>query len=483
MTLETLPTEMIREIFGHLEDGDIRSLRLFSRSIGAIADSLALKQINFCMFKPDFSNLLAIAQHPIYHNHVISLMYVVEMLTLERQTLEMYTRAIRADEKLNERMKEAGSQHRRFWEPVWTDAEVLADFRRYDDLWQAQNDILTNNLDYKVLEEAITMLPNLKEIAISRGNNLRILPYDQHPHSSCRRVHDGEYNDGRASTRHFRAVLKAVQAAGTRLHAIRAIEVHNEILDETKFGLHNMTDLLGDVTYFELAIEANEERPSRDTGPQRLADVEREIEECRAMVQTHVLRRILDCMPLLATLKLFFVECHDFFHDPFPSPAILSDVIPAVRTWNNLKVVEISNVETDRQELVRFFARHKESLMSILLDRVTLATSSWQQLLPSLRSVLFGTNIVPSITGSIVGRSEDGLETLENWWLGGGDYDEPGQPTPLGLTVTEYLTCPEDNPGMNCPLTEDNMGASSGGDEGSVVSNQGSEWEDDSDWS
>lgn len=392
----------------------------------------------------------------------------MEMASLERQTLEMHTRGICLDEE------DPGEE----WteENGWTDSEIFDNFQAYDDFWQEQNDILDDHEDYEVLEEVVSQLPNLKEIFVSWEEDDPCLHFIKRPF--CRRE-EYRMNEGRASTWHFRAILKAVQAAGTRLRSICAESVHTEILDEKKFGLHDIIDLVGDVRSLDLMLDTTDEKSCLPSPP---AVVNKVTEECRALVKTHTLRRVLDCMPLLGTLKLSFVDRHNSISHP-SSPASLSDLIPPGRTWNNMKVINLYNVETDREELIEFLDRHKGSLESFQLDTISLASSSWRQLIPSLRSLICGTKIVPLVIGAIKGCSEDGMGTMERWWLGVSHYDYLRKPIPLGVALMKYLTCPKTIPGRKCLLGGNIMapGEGAGGWEGdSDLMEMDDEDEDDS---
>lgn len=438
-TLDTLPDEMILGICQHLGKTDILTLRLVGGKISSIADSLAMKQIKFYMYNPDFDKLLAIANNAAYRELVLSLVYFVEILPVKHHTLDTYREIIREEESDDIHPTAA-----------LTDAEVSADFLLYDEWWKAQNDILTTFRDYKVLEEVISKLPKLQRInVIFRDQRQAALYRDRRPARSLWVEHyDGQTNEGRATARHFRAMLKGVHAAGTRMQFIWADPVHYKILDETKFGLHTMTELLGDATLFRLVLDVTEQSCFCTWHPpQEPAEIEAVMEDCRFMVGTKVLRRVLDSMPLLETLKLSFLE-HTFpFRLRFKRPAAFSDIFSDGRRWTRLKVVKLCNVETDRHELVRFFRRHRESLQSFVLERASLGNTSWYKLLPSLRAVLSGTKIVPLISGWTTGHSEDGMDTMEGWFLGGVLGPQ------LQTAVAEYLIGLD----REFPLTEDNM--------------------------
>ncbi|KXX81322.1 hypothetical protein MMYC01_201909, partial [Madurella mycetomatis] len=451
--LHKLPTEILFEIIAQLEATDVRKLRLVSRTIGAIADSIALKEICFTMCKQDFAMLRKITKNPVYAAHVTCLTYVVEMLTMERQTLQMYTDAIRKISRSDEELHKEFPQ--RFGRPRgrMTKPEILDHYNRYLRFYEDQDEILTNEFDYEVLKEVIAKLPNLKDVVVSDCNELRII---NKPHiKSHWDLHTGMFDDGKASTRHLRAILKGVEESKTRLRSIRAAPIYLDILYETQFGLHSMASgLLENLTTFQLMLHAVVEA-ERDGGwlGEDPVDITNQIAQCRTLVHKGALRRILERMPNLVTLDIQFYEGHCQIKGTFPSPAALRDVIPLDRVWPRLKTFSISGVETERQEIASFLIRHKQSLESFDLCYIRLTSTSWYKLLPYLKSQFCGTQLKDArLLDSIIGRSEDMLQLPEAWGLGHPDYDE--RPNRLGTAVTKYLLSPRKR---RCPLRDDNM--------------------------
>ncbi|GAB1315440.1 hypothetical protein MFIFM68171_05650 [Madurella fahalii] len=449
--LDKLPTEILFEITAQLEITDVRKLRLVNRTIGAIADRIALKEICFTMCKQDFVMIREIMKNPVYAAHVTRLAYVVQMLTMERQTLQMYTNAIRKKRRSDE---ELHKKHPHLFERPpdrMTKREILDHYNRYLRLYEDQDEILTNELDYEVLKEVIAKLPNLRDVVVSDCNELRII---KKPHiKSHWELHSGKFDDGKASTRHLRAILKGVEESKTQLQSIRAALIYLDILNETQFGLHSMaSDLLENLTTFQLMLLAVEEREGGWLGEDPV-DITNQIAQCRALVHKGALRRILDRMPNLVELDIQFFEAHCQIKGTFPSPAALRDVIPLDRVWPRLKTFSISGVETERQEIASFLVRHKQSLESFDLCYIRLTSTSWYKLLPYLKSQFCGTQLKDArLLDSIIGRSEDMLQLPEAWSLGHPDHDE--RPNRIGAAVTKYLLSPRKR---RCPLRDDNM--------------------------
>lgn len=453
--LERLPTEILCQIIGELPLRDVRTLRLVNRSIGDVANSVAFKEICFIMRKDDFDIVRAIVDNPSCARHVTSLAYVVDVLVLERQTLEMFTNAVRVQERMDADLHRHNPKLFPRPVPKMPATEIQEKYNLYLRLYEEQEDILANDRDFAFLEQLIPRLPNLRDIVMSDGNELRIIrkasPVPRR--FDVTNLYSGKYDDGAASARHLRALLKGVEKAGTRLQSIQASSVHRSILDDSQFGLHSVSPaVLEHLTTLKLVLVAVEEEevsymrvPDQDFLPQ--------LEQCRTFAQKGALRRALDKMPNLVDVEIQLIEFHHYPAGTFPSPAYLRDIVPLDRVWPKLKRFRISNVETERQELAGFLGRHKSSLESFDLGYIRLTSTSWLKLLPGLKSQFDDGGRLQSarVLDEILGKSEDEFEHPEGWQLGHPDYDRP---TRLGRAVTKYLVSPRKR---RCPLNEDNM--------------------------
>jgi len=173
--LDALSTEILCDIMARLDTADARRLRLVSRTIGAVASSIALKEICFTMCKQDFGFLRGIANNPIHATQVTSLAYVVNMLTIKRQTLEMYTDIIHRKYETEEDLHQKHPEWFRRPQGRMTAPEILDHYNQYLRHYEDQDEILTRRLDYDVLKEVTAKSPNLKDIVVSDANELRVI--------------------------------------------------------------------------------------------------------------------------------------------------------------------------------------------------------------------------------------------------------------------------------------------------------------------
>ncbi|KAK4210515.1 hypothetical protein QBC37DRAFT_428571 [Rhypophila decipiens] len=453
-TLPGLPVEMIHEVCGHLEFQDQGTLRRVNRFFCAIASSHTLKRIKFCMCKRDLDMLRQITNNPLYASYIQDLIYVVETLSLEPQTFEMYARAIEHDEMIKRHIGDyiprvrAGSPPR-----TYLPSEIRELHRRYTQFFEQQQDILHNRRDFEVIKEVIAKLPNLKEISVSSDGE--IAKVKKSPFVDCKKVCDGRFVSDRISTRHLEVMLKGVKAAGTQLQTMRVSSVYHTCLDPATFGLHSIADQLRNMTHFDLAIQAVEE--SHMPMPLALGrddpfDISNQLSECNKTMQAGGLRRVLESMPNLIFLKLTFIEFHSAIPGTFNAPATLQHIMPQDAHWPKLKCLGLSNIMTERQYIVKLLARHKDTLFSFRLDQMRLSSTSWIVTLPMLRKLFAGARMAALVTDFIISVSEDGDKKPEAWQLGNPEYDS--EVNELGVAVSRYITSKKK---QECPLTEDNM--------------------------
>ncbi|KAM7191658.1 hypothetical protein V8F33_008754 [Rhypophila sp. PSN 637] len=481
-TLQGIPVEMIHEVCGHLEFQDLRTLRRVNRYFCAIASSHTLKRIKFCMCKRDLDMLRQITNNPLYASYIQGLVYVVDTLSLERQTFEMYARAIERNEMIKRHIGGYVSRARVLSPPrTYLPSEIRELHRRYTQFFEQQQDILHTRRDFEVIKEVISKLPNLKEISVSSDGE--IAKVKKSPFVDCKKVCDGRFVGDRMSTRHLEVMLKGIKAAGTQLQTMRVSSVYHTCLDPTTFGLHSIADQLGNMTHFDLAIQAVEE--SHMPMPLALGsddpfDISDQLSECNKTMQAGGLRRVLERMPNLIFLRLAFIELHSALPGTFEAPAILQHVMPHDAHWPKLKCLSLSNLMTERQYIVKLLARHKDTLQFFRLDQMRLLSTSWMVTLPMLRKLFFGTQMAALVTDFIISVSEDGNKKPEAWQLGNPEYDS--EHNDLGDAVTLYITSKKK---QECPLTEDNMFALEEWDEDDEVDVFGSvlfdDWMDEED--
>lgn len=92
----------------------------------------------------------AIANRPEIAAHITSLAYVVDVLYLERQTLDMFRTALRRDEHIDARMYALKPKLFDRPDPPATEVEIQETYAHYVRLHEEQDDILRNNRDFSL---------------------------------------------------------------------------------------------------------------------------------------------------------------------------------------------------------------------------------------------------------------------------------------------------------------------------------------------
>ncbi|KAK4446263.1 hypothetical protein QBC34DRAFT_496994 [Podospora aff. communis PSN243] len=174
--LASMPPKVLLDVFDHLKVGkrngvedlsDIRNLRLFCKSIGVIANALALREFVFSINRFQLRNLLKVAKR--HGQHVRSLVYFVEKVGPAGSYVNCnkYERLVRCDPRSMGRIRAAQGPGRT------VDDIIIDDWERYTILHQQQKDIIDHQRDCKVLYGAMPQLPNLRHITVAQKNRFR----------------------------------------------------------------------------------------------------------------------------------------------------------------------------------------------------------------------------------------------------------------------------------------------------------------------
>ncbi|KAK3320271.1 hypothetical protein B0T19DRAFT_284927 [Cercophora scortea] len=468
--LLNLPRELIHQICEALDLKDVRQFRLTCRQLAAIGACHALPTVIFFFHRDDFAALRAIANHPVYPKYVKTLIYDAEVLEDTRMTYKNYVE----DTREFASMRSHAHRARRAAATV-PEAELKAKYKAYKLAHAAQKEILETSEDFQVLHEVVAKFPNLDDILMSVDFEFRKPEEDYNPELELR----GPFDKLGCATipgfpkaegvRHLSALLAAVQAAGRmkKLKSIRAGSLHYSFFNHSlsagsPIRIDGGVDIFQNLTRFELSIHCHSEfvdenRPhDEDNNPLDDDDTDH-VDECRRVMRTGVIRKLLRKMPNLEVLSILFSE-HDFDGDEAIFPASFSEIIPADQVWPNLETLRLGSIETDREELVAFLVRHKESLMSLSLQDIRLIETSWLKLLPQLKKELEPELMEDVwITGVAYGQCEDEFDTgPEEWELGDGpEFEERPDRKELAYKVHGYLM---NSDRTTCPLTAaDNM--------------------------
>ena len=345
-----------------------------------------MKTLQFCLSKSDFGILKSIANRPEYAEHVASLVYVAEMLSSKRHEFDSHAKQLQLDED--------------FRHLALTDEEIRGYYETYEQAFEEQQEILTYNRDFEVLEGVISKLPNLDEIVVwstPNGANAGIAamgptdrvhwPFDRVGLWGTAISESGiDYEDG--PSRHLRALLRGVHNAGTQLRKIRAAGMHHSFFNPEHFGLAHMTHLFENLTCFEISIGAFAEWDyTWHEDRYILAPHVIDGSACRTTMQKGVLRTALLKMPNLVTLRLIIyglMRDWRLVNGSCPPPS-LEDMVPTEQLWSKLESLTLEGMYADQEQLATLILKHRDTLTSLELSKVRILSGSWRRLLPHLK--------------------------------------------------------------------------------------------------
>lgn len=462
MALDSLPVELIHSIVAYLEPKDLYPLRLVCRRLCAIASSRVMKTLAFCLCKSDLEVLNGIAtctNYPGGHGaaeHVTSLIYFAEMLSSKRHDFAAYARAVECYR--------------------FTDAELRDHFDIYKRLFAEQQEIVSQNPDFPILEQLIAKLPNLEEIQVTSspgwagtweppeeiyeqdGWHVRkSWPFRRNmiQHTDIISGCGVEQADG--PSRHVRALLRGIHKAGTlKLRTIRLRGMQHSFFDrKPQFGgglADITTPLLANVTFFELSVDAlapwdcdgemyqtegdGDLRDRYTLRPHLLANGS----ICKTtMRQGGVLRTALLGMPNLTTLRLVIFGCIPYWKltNGICNPPCLEDMIDPQQSWPNLQSLTLEGIYCQQEQLVHIIVAAKSSLVKLELNRIRLLNGSWPKLLPQLKDGLEGRRVDVSLEGDVVmlqdWPDDTGPRWSREWDIKGGSH---------GAAIRNYFNDP-----------------------------------------
>ncbi|KAK4454892.1 hypothetical protein QBC34DRAFT_420572 [Podospora aff. communis PSN243] len=426
MALKAMPAEILYKILESLDITDNRNLRLVCRRLSCIATHRVQQELSFCLYQPDFDMLKLIASRPDSAGHVASLLYFADMISLERHDFHMHSVGASTRPHSIEDRKQGNE-------------EMQRTFDVYERLFESQQVILDQKGDYSALMDVIAKFPGLKKVAVTSPHNASYLfeagirPYGMKNSPFYRReLRRGEISRGRSlepsalvsSSRHMRALLRGVHRAGIHLQSIEANVLHFSFFDSTtpEFGLHNMTNLLGALTCFNVAVVGFGELDfaCSDRKYETEAKATRTT-AWNAVMQQGALRNALAHMPNLTMLRLAFAR--RVFPDPQDTdknhfyPISLHDVIPSSRLWPKLKILGLEGVMTDGDALRGLVNRHADTLDSLELCYIHLHKQPWRDFLPKLKKDIWrkGGRVTVMMHGPLRGETGNGHETWKVW--------------------------------------------------------------------
>ncbi|KAK4443338.1 hypothetical protein QBC34DRAFT_443484 [Podospora aff. communis PSN243] len=337
MALASLPVELLRSIMAHFEPKELHPLRLTCRRLSIVASSHTMATLAFCLCKPDFDTLQRITSRPELAEHVTSLLYFAEMLSSKRYDLEAYAHAVRS------------------W--PFTDAELRDHFATYERLFEAQQEMLSQDTDFRVLEQLIPRLHNLEEITVT-----------SRPGWSGTWEPDGETYDWYGWPLRDDWPLRRNMIEHTAIVSGCGVEQGDGP------SRHLRALLRGALAPWDYNYEAYYAEGSGMMDRYTLAPHVTDGSICRTTMKQGVLRTALLSMPNLTTLRLIILGCIESYKliNGTCNPPSLEDMIAPEQVWPKLQFLTLEGMYAKQEQLAGIVLAAKTSLVKLELNMVRL---------------------------------------------------------------------------------------------------------------
>ncbi|KAI1824330.1 hypothetical protein F4861DRAFT_506440 [Xylaria intraflava] len=401
--MDRTPVEIFYAIASQLKCDDLVNFRLANKLFASIGATYLLPEVTFCMHQSDLRRLEAISLHPIFSKHVRTLTYCAEALHSPRLSWLHFVR----DQGMEIRFPTKPSKCN------LPPTQFLLEYQKYCEALTKQDQLIEARADLAVLREVLPRLPNLDTFTMSAG-----LLFDEGHHWTRRKspfadfiassLTNGIHPEGKLQ---LETLLMANAHVPCALKSLRAGSLHWEFFNQHEETLTRMFQPLANLTSLELSVNADpikvgmfELHPQGANNPLR---------RCRAALAKGGIRKALASLPRLQSLH---VDLLSLGCDQPEKGAWLRDIIEPGFHWPDLKELMLGGFMSSRTELTNVLMIHKDTLQKLCLRNVSLASTSWRQLLPDIRNYLHLEDAC--ICGTIHGQDEnqDELDT-EHWHL------------------------------------------------------------------
>ncbi|KAI0152092.1 hypothetical protein F4776DRAFT_669915 [Hypoxylon sp. NC0597] len=198
-----------------------------------------------------------------------------------------------------------------------------------------QAQILWHREDYRLFEEVLPKLKGLKEIIVNHSIPEHPSPYD------CFFVQPGS----EMGAKQLRAVIHGLRGSEVQLHSLRSTLIPPVLINAPLFnqlarsckGLKSLSLNFASEDYTDYTSEI----PIHGT-------------HTRRMIDTQIIQ---DCIKELSSLEYLSIT----FEKPTEKcyPVSLRGLIAPGFLWKSLREIQLSFVETEREELFNFFKQHQ----------------------------------------------------------------------------------------------------------------------------
>ncbi|MCJ1402538.1 hypothetical protein MMC11_005758 [Xylographa trunciseda] len=407
--INTLPVELIRQIFDCLPVRDVKRLRLTCTKPALIGtEYLSLSEVHLIYTWNSFTRLREISLHPFFRRHVKSIYYegdrlcFLDSLDAWRSYVTYVEDTLVASKPKDPASQGSQSKFVAAWRSdrklSYTDQEMKAGWENYQACYKEQKHIEDSQMDFREIVGAISRFPRLETVKLSIGhrnscpsNYLKqsfaktlIIPKEQfaifrHERPGLRQYVSlmmGLITPDRISTHSLglstiglRPVLGLTEhSADLRVLHLDAISWH--VLRAADPFVCSLTRAIRRLQNLRLVLKLEPET----------TDIE--AEKCRENLESGSLFCLLTSATDLESLHFGF---DTLYSDQ--QPARLADIFGKQR-WGSLREVALGQIQTTEDDLLAFLKRHKATLKVILIQNMRLEYSvAWIETLRKIKNI------------------------------------------------------------------------------------------------
>lgn len=386
--MDQLPLELLMAVCELLETEVIAKLRLVSKYCCQIATPFLLSDIHL-IFKPEsFDRIVAISEHPVISQYIVSILYEPYMLdAMDRDKWEKslmssdYKASLPTYLPPDATDEEAADFYRRVEEyrdrpkHSYTKKQMEKGWMHYQQYYNEQQSLVRQRYFIREIGEVMTRMPKIRSFRMSTGNGL-IVRSDYLKNSFRDGLHDLCDDDQLGHSMgvpQLRSMILSMYNAGIKLRVFECGEISWKLFRCSKGDLQAFAGALSEARKVRLLLTtaSNDSRDRMGT----------DLPECRRFLKNGRVRELLSQAPDIEDLELRFD-----WYDPY-FPIELANVV-GDHIWPNLTSVTLSTIETSGDELMHFLQRHRTTLRKLCMGTICLRSGEWPSTVPQLRCML-----------------------------------------------------------------------------------------------
>ncbi|KAL8714598.1 MAG: hypothetical protein Q9220_001546 [cf. Caloplaca sp. 1 TL-2023] len=398
--MDRLPPELVHSILSVLRPEDLLNLRLTCKTFAELSAKYLLRECELMFTLNSFQRLSKISQHPLYSQHVRSLVYYADTLKRHHDKDEWY-RALRAQLWMNryENPSLAPLPSRNASEREWrtyrrnikrstrpeqqfSKQQLREAWKKRHAMWQDQQRLRDMHFGEDMIKAAIAQLPNLKHISLSNYHDIKF------ESDAVERLYKPTLEDVMGDGGHdhisgipqFFSLLRGVQQAEISLESLIVGSISWLVFTCHCKNWELMKSVFRPLRRFNFSVHISQEVGWHDPDENVDDVMSDDDEECEELLRED---RVADLMSLMTDVRAFNLCFYSDALRPVP-------FVPTYKilTYPHLTEISFNNHYGDADDLLEFFKRHAQKLRNVRISNFTLLSGSWLDIFCEFRDML-----------------------------------------------------------------------------------------------